>query len=298
MNSFERKKVRVNVSSNLKAKNYKIKVVAKKLEEKKENIISRNRIVTRYVLDNSVIGKNGILKFISELIEKDEIIVITSLFVKGLEEVLKEKTSFSDIAIQIFSMITEDEEHFEVIEVDEEEKHVDDCIMAYCCESKEKVVVVVGSVSRAAKSRLYEVKYIFFTEHIESSKSHEECEAQKEKQKVDDKKEKFYTLSFINKISEELIISEFKTENQYICLYTKDKIYNDGIRVLQLGDEILVATRKPKYINFCHYRVCKLTEKENCLQLYHKKIYNMNHLKISSTWYKDFLKDFKKIFDL
>jgi hypothetical protein len=119
-----------------------------------------------------------------------------------------------------------------------------------------------------------------------------------EKEDEKSKKEKFYTLSFIKRLSGELVICDFKTESQYICLYTKDKVYNDGIRILYVGDEILVATKKPKYINFCHYRVCKLTDKENCIQLYHKKIYNINRIKIASSWYKDFLKDYKKIFDL
>ena len=301
MKNFERKKVKVKLSSKEKTISYKVKLVVKNLAEKKENTKPINRIVTRYVLDNSIIGKMTILEFVSELIEKDEKIVITSLFIKGLEETLKENSSFSKIATELLSIIAEDEEHFEVVKVDEEEKYVDDCIMAYCCESLEKVVLVVGNGLRATKSRLYEVKYVFLSEkNIESSKSYENSETDKEKSKKTNnkKEEKLYTLSFIKKLSGELVISEFKKVDQYICLYSKDKIYNEGIRVLHVGDEILVATKKPKYINFYHYKVCRLTEKENCIQLYHKKIYNINHIKISSTWYKDFLNDFKKIFDL
>ena len=190
---------RSKVSSKVKATNYKVKLVVKNLEGK-EKFIPRNKIITRYVLDNSVIGKMAILEFISELIEKDEKIVITCLFIKGLEESLKENLSFSKIATELLSIIAEDEEHFEVVKVDEEEKYVDDCIMAYCCESLEKVVLVVGNGLRATKSRLYEVKYVFLSEkNIESSKSFENSEIEKEKsRKTNNKKEeKFYTLSFI-----------------------------------------------------------------------------------------------------
>ena len=292
MKNFERKKVKVNTISKKSINNQKVKVKVKKIEEKKEECVPENINLIRYVLDNSVIGKNSLSAFIEEKLENGNKIIITTLFKKGLENVLTNHTSFYDVAVDIFEKIEKDKEHFEVVEVDEDEIYVDDCVIAYCCDSKYKTVLVVASASRAAKARTYEVKHIYLNEDVQSS----EKSFEKEEDKF--KKEKFYTLSFVKRLSGELVIDEFRTANQYICLYSKDKIYNDGIRILHVGDEILVAMKKQKYINFCHYRVCKLTEKENCIQLYHKKIYNMNRLKISSTWYKDFLKDVKKILDL
>lgn len=292
MKNFERKKVKVNIISKKSINNQKVKVKVKKIEEKKEECVPENINLIRYVLDNSVIGKNSLSAFIEEKLENGDKIIITTLFKKGLENVLTNHTSFYDVAVDIFEKIEKDKEHFEVVEVDEDEIYVDDCVIAYCCDSKYKTVLVVASASRAAKARTYEVKHIYLNEDVQSS----EKSFEKEEDKF--KKEKFYTLSFVKRLSGELVIDEFRTANQYICLYSKDKIYNDGIRILHVGDEILVAMKKQKYINFCHYRVCKLTEKENCIQLYHKKIYNMNRLKISSTWYKDFLKDVKKILDL
>ena len=294
MKKIESKKIKVKVSSKPKTKDYKVKLVVKDVEDKKEKTIVENRIITRYVLDNSIIGKMTLFSFISELIDKDEIIVITSLFIKGLEEVLKQNTPFSKKATELLELVAQDEKHFEVVKVDEEERYVDDCVLAYCCESLEKVVLVVGNGLRATKSRAYKIHYIFLNEEKESIENEEKVVNEKK----EPKKEKLYTLSFIEKLSDELVIVDFRTVSQYICLYSKDKIYNDGIRVLHVGDEILVATKKPKYINFYHYKVCELTEKEHCLQLYHKKIYNMDRLKISSTWYKDFLKECKRIFDL
>lgn len=292
MKNFERKKVKVNIISKKSINNQKVKVKVKKIEEKKEECVPENINLIRYVLDNSVIGKNSLSAFIEEKLENGDKIIITTLFKKGLENVLTNHTSFYDVAVDIFEKIEKDKEHFEVVEVDEDEIYVDDCVIAYCCDSKYKTVLVVASASRAAKARTYEVKHIYLNEDVQSS------EKSFEKEEDKSKKEKFYTLSFVKRLSGELVIDEFRTANQYICLYSKDKIYNDGIRILHVGDEILVAMKKQKYINFCHYRVCKLTEKENCIQLYHKKIYNMNRLKISSTWYKDFLKDVKKILDL
>lgn len=292
MKNFERKKVKVNIISKKSINNQKVKVKVKKIEEKKEECVPENINLIRYVLDNSVIGKNSLSAFIEEKLENGNKIIITTLFKKGLENVLTNHTSFYDVAVDIFEKIEKDKEHFEVVEVDEDEIYVDDCVIAYCCDCKYKTVLVVASASRAAKARTYEVKHIYLNEDVQSS------EKSFEKEEDKSKKEKFYTLSFVKRLSGELVIDEFRTANQYICLYSKDKIYNDGIRILHVGDEILVAMKKSKYINFCHYRVCKLTEKENCIQLYHKKIYNMNRLKISSTWYKDFLKDVKKILDL
>lgn len=292
MKNFERKKVKVNIISKKSINNQKVKVKVKKIEEKKEECVPENINLIRYVLDNSVIGKNSLSAFIEEKLENGDKIIITTLFKKGLENVLTNHTSFYDVAVDIFEKIEKDKEHFEVVEVDEDEIYVDDCVIAYCCDSKYKTVLVVASAFRAAKARTYEVKHIYLNEDVQSS------EKSFEKEEDKSKKEKFYTLSFVKRLSGELVIDEFRTANQYIYLYSKDKIYNDGIRILHVGDEILVAMKKSKYINFCHYRVCKLTEKENCIQLYHKKIYNMNRLKISSTWYKDFLKDVKKILDL
>lgn len=307
MKNLEIKKVKVRkVSTKKSAKSSNIKVVLKNVDNKKEEGKKINTNLTRYVLDNSVIGKIALEKFVYEVIQRDDKIIITSLFLKGLEESLREKSLFSDIALDILLKIAQDEEHFEVVKVDEKEMMVDDCILAQCCDTKGKVVLVVGNSLRAAKSRLYEIKYVFLNEEEEfkeAIKSLQNIEKSEPKVKEVNKEysvntEKLYTLSFINQVSGELVISEFKTDNQYICLYTKDAIYDCGRRTLKIGDEILVATKKLKYINFCHYRVCNLNETENCLQLFHKKIYNINKLKISSSKQRKFLNDFKCIFDL
>jgi len=109
---------------------------------------------------------------------------------------------------------------------------------------------------------------------------------------------KIITLFPARRIEGQLLISEFQTATRSICVCSNGREYEDGVRRLEIGDDVYIATKKLDYITFAHYRIISLYAKNNCELIYYKRIYDYKHIDLPKPSYKSFINNFKVRHDL
>lgn len=108
-----------------------------------------------------------------------------------------------------------------------------------------------------------------------------------------DTNSKISTLFPANRIGNKLLISKFLTPTMSIRVCSNSLEYNDGIIELNVGDDVFIATKKPDYITFAHYKIISLYSENNCELIYSKRFYDYNDIDVPEIAYKSFIKDFK-----
>ncbi len=182
----------------------------------------------------------------------------------------------------ILSLAAENPENFDMVLIDETLENPDACIVQYCATNKENVILLTSDKEMALNARMYSVPVQYFRQTQEKLDN-----------KVVSNKSKIRTLRPANKLGEQLFISSFENSMQSIRLISDGIEYNNGVKELKVGDDVLIATNKIDCITFAHYRVISLQEENNCELIYSRRFYDYSDLRLSEGMYKSFIKDFK-----
>lgn len=241
-----------------------------------------------FVIDASITGIENLRDILSKICLTKEKIILTSITIKELERMQNFKSIAGNDARYILALAAENYTSFETVLIEETFDTPDDCIIKYCADNKENVTLLTSDKTMALKARMYSVQVHYFkqTNYMCNSKAMVPTNS------------KVRTLIPANRIGNKLLISSFQTNTMSICVCSNGLEYNDGIRELNIGDDVFIATKKFNYITFAHYRMISLYAENNCELIYSNRFYDYNHINVPKAAYKSFIKDFKCRHDL
>lgn len=240
--------------------------------------------IFRYVIDASIMGTDNIINTLTDFFATGNKIVLTSITIKELEKLQKHHNTFGNDARRILAMAAGDYENFECVLIDEpSEVSADDCIIRYCAENKDDVVLLTSDKTMELKARTYGVKTRFFKQNnIPGITGHAY------------NVRTTYTLYATRKIGNNLYTSVFENAYKSIRVISGNIEYNTGTVKLKIGDDVYIATKKNNYITFAHYRMISLSIENNCQLVCYRRLYDsaeINNLPNAS--YKSFMRAFK-----
>ena len=242
-----------------------------------------------FVIDASITGLEDLKKNLSRIYTANETIILTSITIKELEKM----QHFNDVqgvdARYILALAAENDINFKTVLIDETLDTPDDCIIKYCADNKEQVSLLTSDKTMALKARMYgvQVKYLKQAHECDTSKS------------ISVSNSKVRTLIPAKRIGNKLLLSISQEDTMSIRVYSNGLEYNDGIQELKIGDDVFIATKKPGYVTFAHYRIISLFAENNCEIISSKRIYDMDDINdMSKDSYKSFLKNFKNSHNL
>lgn len=253
----------------------KEKTVIEYKKEPEECVTDNKEDFYGFVIDASITGVENLRNILLKICQTQAKIILTSITIKELEKLQKLKDIQGKDARYILSLAAENSTTFKTVLIDETLRCPDDCIIKYCEENKKNVTLLTADKTMALKARMYSVQVQYFKyDRINTSR-------------------KVITLIPANKIGSKLIISKFQTSTLSIRVYSDGIQYNDGIKELNVGDDVFIATKKMGYITFAHYSVICLEEENNCELIYYCRIYDDEKINLTNAEYKAFIKDFK-----
>ena len=291
------KRIKAQLATNLE--NAELKLQKKKEEEdkaKKETLkkteiaTEKNKETTEtksfigFVIDASITGIEDLKTILSKICQTKAKLVLTSITIKELEKMQRFNDVDGNDARYILALAAENSDSFENILIDETLDTADDCIVKYCADNKEKVTLLTSDKTMALKARMYGVQVQYFKQTKNSSTNPRINYPTNSKIK---------TLIPASRIGDQLVISNFHTNNMSICIYSNGLEYTDGIKELKVGDDVFLATKKADYITFAHYRMVSLYAENNCELIYSRRFYDYRNFDVTKAAYKSFLKDFK-----
>lgn len=260
--------------------------VAKKSISIEQNIEDKG--VENYVLDASITGIKSLREYLNEICNTNSKIILTSITIKELESMQEFRDNDGVDARYILALAAENYENFETVLIDESLEIPDDCIIKYCAENKENVVLLTSDKTMALKARMYGVK----VNYLKQDSNHI---SNKPRLKSNSK---IRTLIPAKKVANKLLISGFCTRTTGICVYSDGIKYTEGVRELNIGDDVFIATKKKDYITFAHYKMISLYAENNCELVYSRRIYDNKNIDVKNIKYKSFIEEFKKQYNL
>ncbi len=259
-------------------------------ETKQNEIITSNRDddVSGFVIDASITGIENLRKYISKICLTQDKLILTSVTIKELEKMQNFKDIDGNDARYLLALAAENHNSFETVLIDETLDTPDDCIIKYCADHKESVTLLTSDKTMALKARMFSVQVHYF----------KQTKAPTNSKTISNTNSKVRTLIPANRIGNKLLISNFQTHTMSIRVCSNNLEYNDGIRELNVGDDVFIATKKTDYITFAHYKMISLYAENNCELIYSKRFYDYNDIDVPNSAYKSFIKDFKLRYDL
>lgn len=309
----ELEKQKRKVQENLAKKEKKPKLKAEKAEKlaaqevSKTNLIANpesskketmDEIIEGFVIDVSITGIEDLKGILSKICTTKAKVILTSVTIKELNNMQKFHDIDATDARYIMGLAAENPECFECVLINENFDLPDDCIINYCAENKERLTLLTSDKDMTLRARMYGIQVQYFKQPANKNSSEESKTSTKVKltSKANHKIETFYSAK---RVGNALLLDEFQTDRRAISLFSNGLEYTDGIRKLQVGDEIFVATKKEDYITFAHYKMISLSDENNCELIYSKRIYNYyDNIDVPNATYKSFIKDFKSRQDL
>lgn len=241
----------------------------------------------KYVIDASITGIKSLRDDISKICATESKIILTSTTIKELEKMQKFRDTDGIDARYILAIAAENSTSFETVLIDEKFGIPDDCIVHYCAENKESVILLTSDKTMALKARMYDVQVHYLKQDIVSNN----------KPIMKQPNSKITTLFIAKRVANKLLISTFHTYTMEICVYSNGIEYKDGVKELEIGDDVFISSKKTDYITFAHYKIISLYEENNCKLIYSRRLYDYNNIDVPKA-YKAFIKDFKVRHDL
>lgn len=238
----------------------------------------------RVVIDASITGIDGIIDTLERLCSADGKIVLTSVTINELEKMQKFHDRDGNDARRILAMAADDSAHFDCILIDETIGTPDDCIIKYCADNKETVVLHTSDKTMELKARAHGVK----TKFLKHSKNAPTTIPPTSTKRIS----KLYAAQ---KHGNGLYIHDFGNEFKSIRVISGGIEYNDGLVELKIGDDVYIAAKKYDYVTFAHYKMVSLSLENNCICVYSKRLYDLEEVNnLPEAGYKSFMRDFKR----
>lgn len=231
-----------------------------------------------YVIDASITGISNLFDIISDICKTDSRIILTSITVKELVKMKEYRDRYGLDAGKILACAAEKPETFIGVQIDETLDKPDDCIVKYCIDNKDKVVLYTSDNEMAINARMYGVK----TEYLKQDKNLGNVNVFGS-----------HNVSDIKKIAGKLYITCFSSKTKSILAISNGVEYNEGVCQLNIGDDVYISTKKEDYVTFAHYRITSLYVNKNAILIYHQRIYKKDDInKLPKASYKSFVRDF------
>lgn len=282
----KQKELEAKAKAEEKAKN---DAMVKEIKQSETVTSNKNDDVSGFVIDTSITGIENLREYLSKICLTQAKLILTSVTIKELEKMQNFKDIDGNDARYILALAVENHNSFETVLIDETLDTPNDCIIKYCADHKESVTLLTSDKTMALKARMYSVQVHYFkqTKPTANSKTISHTNSNKVR-----------TLIPANRIGNKLLISNFQTNTMSIRVCSNNLEYNDGIRELNVGDDVFIATKKSDYITFAHYKMISLYAENNCELIYSKRFYDYNDIDVPDSAYKSFIKDFKLRHDL
>lgn len=245
-------------------------------EVKKPNFVG-------FVIDASISGIDNIMDTLNKICVTKSKIILTSVTIKELEQMQRFHDNDGNDARKILAMAAGDYTHFECVLIDETIGTPDDCIIKYCADNKDNVVLLTSDKTMDLKARSYGIKTHFFKHSNKSSATLGTSNGIK-----------IRTLYAARKVGSKLIISDFGNAYKSIRVISDGIEYNSGIVELKIGDDVYIAAAKSNYVTFAHYKIVSLSLENNCTCVYYRRLYDLDTVNdLPDASYKAFMRDFK-----
>ena len=266
-----KKESKINTLKTQKTKLEVSKIVQPNVEE--PIVLQISSQASFYVIDASITGLPNFFDVINQVLSSGAKIVLTSITLHELDNM----QMFTDIqgldARKLLDMAANSEDDFLCIRIDDTIGTPDDCIIKYCADNSNNLILITSDKYMALKARSFGVK----TQFLKQSSSNRN------------------TLYVAKKVCGKLIITTSETQYRSILVMSNGIEYKDGIYELNIGDDVYLATKKDLYLTFAHYKILSLGAENNCRLVFSRRFYTtdeINNLKVAS--YKSFMKDFSR----
>lgn len=257
-------------------------------ETPKKNKTEGKHCKVGFVIDASICGIENLHDILSDIFTKNAKIILTSITIKELEKLQKSNDIDAKDARHILAIAAENQESFCTVLIDENLECPDDCIIKYCADHKDDVVLLTSDKTMTLKARMYGVTTQYY-KHTNDSYYY----------KDQDLNYQVTTLLTAITIGDKLVINNLENDYRSILVISNDIEYSKGSYELKIGDDVYIASKKPQYMTFAHYHIISLTPENNCELVYSIRIHSASDIhNLPKAGYKTFMREFKRKHDL
>lgn len=232
------------------------------------------------VIDASITYIPSIGKQLDAILTGSRKIILTDITIMKLDKI-KRFIDFSAFnALHILNLAAEDmKSKFLAVTIDKSAGSPDDCIISYCRENQDKVILLTADKIMANNAHLHNVETIFLDNLTNINTS---------------LKKRIVTLRFLKKVGNKLLISDFNKKSSDIMLISNGIYYENCSYInLSIGDHIFISSIKDDCITFADYEIINLTAKDHASLVYSRRLHNKKDIEqLSKLSYKIFIKDF------
>lgn len=246
-------------------------------EKRKITKKTAETLCKKVVIDTSL---TGVPEIESVLKEESAKIVLTQVVIKELSRMQHFEDSDAMRARHILAMPAENEEKFIHELISEEYETADRCILEYCLQNKDNVVLYTADKEMFNFAKVYKVPVKLFR-----SVSTRESISKRS-----------ITFGGAEKIGKDLIVDldKINTSFRRVIVISEGREYSEGIVKFKVGDEIFLASNKREgYVAFAHYKIISLWKENHCDLIFSKRLYDLGKLDFNYK-YKCFLREFKR----
>ncbi len=237
-----------------------------------------------YVIDASITGIENLRAILSDLCHKNNTkLILTSMTIKELDKLQKIKDIQGYDAIFIMDMALENDDCFLNVLIDESLDTPDDCIVKYCIDHKDKVVLLTSDKRMALDAKSRGVKTQYFKQTSAKKQSSANTVSRKN------------TLLIARKLGEQLFVTALHNNRISIMVISNGIEHIEGVCELKIGDDVYLATKRLEYLTFAHYQITSLEAVNNCNLIFSKRIYYTAEIKtLPKSSYVSFMSDFNE----
>lgn len=239
-----------------------------------------------FVIDASVTSVKNIRAVLKKICEDSDLeefkILLTSVTIRELQMLQKTKDSDGYDARYILNHAIDHGESYRLVQISEDERTPDDCIVKYCTEYKKSVILLTSDKEMALNAKMKDVPVLFFKqqENKNQPKAHNGI----------------VSLYPTRKIGNQLFTGEMQTAKRSMLVMTEDgKEYSQNICELHVGDDILIASLKDDCLIFVHYKLISLATENNAQTIFSRRYYATDEIdNLENDKYQEFLRGFIK----
>lgn len=236
-----------------------------------------------FVLDASICGIENLKDILSSIFAKNAKIILTSITIKELKKLQEFKDIAAKDAKYILTIAAENYENFRKVLIDETFESPDECIIKYCADHKQDIVLLTADKMMALNARILGVKTQYYKHNNNSRYSKVQATTYA------------VTLLAARTIGDKLVVCDFENNYRSVLIISNGIEYTKGEYELKIGDDVYIATNKTQYMTFAHYQIISLTPKNNCKLVYSRRIYSASEIDcLTKAGYKSFMRDFKR----
>ncbi len=213
-------KKQAKIENQRKKEEEKVAKAERKSKKESKTIIGPEKMVQnipkKYVIDASITGIKSLRDDISKICATKSKIILTSTTIKELEKMQKFRDTDGIDARYILAVAAENSTSFETVLIDENFGIPDDCIVHYCAENKESVILLTSDKTMALKARMYDVQVHYLKQDIVSNN----------KPIMKQPNSKIRTLIPAKRVANKLLISTFHTYTCKIYISCSSRKFN------------------------------------------------------------------------